>query len=256
LLCTGSAIASEKKTALFDPKPSTTAPRHNSDGAPAGLPGCLNTGLYIAGSHRVITEHNVRTTMKTAGAVVSESEELRKTDITYDFAFGGIRDANYVTKNNTGVPIAQYRIVNNNLVELGTYRSATGFAAHPEPSIVYFDLKEGETRRSEQNVQTNAMEPSGNFLLADTDYDFTYLGREEIAVGSDRTIFKTCRVVVEMADMGEFVRRTTYWYALGSGIAVRSSSYWNDPGDPGGERVIIVTRELYEATIDGVPVKP
>lgn len=221
----------------------------------AGLAGCLNTGLYIGGTHRVITEHNVHRKHTTGGALDFESENLRKTDVTYAFAFGGIGDSNYVLKDSSGVSLAQYRLVNDNLVELGGYRS-TAFAAHSEPSVVYFDLKEGETRRSEQRVQTNAVDEFGNFLLSDLDFDFTYLGREEIAVGTDRTIFKTCRVLVEAVEEDPFEQRTTFWYALGSGIPVRSSSYWNDPYDPGGVRESITTRELFSATIDGMPIKP
>lgn len=251
-----SAFGFGEKDSLSLPKFDTTGPRHTSDGAPAGLAGCLNTGLYTRGSHRVITEHNVHTKGTTGGALDFEKEDLRKSDITYAFAFGGMRDANYVSKNSSGVPIAQYRIVNDTLVELGIYRGAAGFVAHPEPSSVYFDLKEGETRRSEQLVQTNAVDEFGNALLADTDFQFTYLGREEIAVGADRTMFKTCRVLVEAVEEEPFIRRATYWYAVGSGIPVRRSNYWNDPYDPGGMREITVTRELFSATIDGLPVKP
>lgn len=255
LICSCNAFGMEKKDEFSLPKFDTTEPRHTSDGAPAGLAGCLNSALYIGGTHRVITEHQVHTRHTIGGALDSESQDLRKKDVTYAFAFGGIGDANYVLKDSSGVSIAQYRLVNNNLVELGTYRSAT-FAEHPEPSFVYFDLKEGETRRSEQRVQTNAVDEFGNFLLSDLDFDFTYHGREEIAVGTDRTIFKTCRVVVEAVEEAPFERRTTFWYAVGSGIPVRSSSYWNDPYDPRGVREYVVTRELFSATIDGRPVKP
>jgi len=249
----GSDTADPEQPKASEKPPTTEALAPNtSEGAPAGLAGCLNRQLYTGGTHRFIAEYKLTLSDNMTGEI---SSLRRKVDATYSFQSGKPNDALFEVQTPEGLPLTEFRLSGSTISFLGTFDSARGFVVNPQPSQSFFDLKDGESRRSVQSVWRHGVDSeTGEPVFDDTDFDQIYVGREDVEVAGE--IFKACRVEFKAVDVAPFFRSSTVWYAVGSGVALRTVGEEVDPGHPDGLLTLRSTDELLSGTIDGRPIKP
>ena len=230
--------------------PAGSEPLVSSAGAPERMPGCLNSNLYRDGPHVVETVTRVTDADLTSYTLSSRSTYTVSEE--RDDGSSVVSVESSVTRDS-GSPFAftyVYELDGFVLTLIGPIRE-TGLAPDPDPQEWFFGLAPvEESGVSTASVDRGARsEEDGSILYTDVSNLQTYLGNEMI--DTPMGAFEACRVSYRASDG---LSESTYWYAVGSGIVVKTQNFFYDVGPD-----LITTEsgsQLESASINGVMISP
>ena len=225
-------------------------PLFSSAGAPERMPGCLNSNLYKGGPHLVNTLTRV-----TNADMTSYTLNTRSTYTVLEERDDGSSlvsvEASITTDSGLASTITNvYDLDGFVLTLIGPVRE-TGLAPDPDPQEWFFGLAAVE----ESGVSTALVdrgarsEEDGSILYTDVSNVQTYIGNE--VIDTPMGAFETCRVSYGASDG---LSETTIWYALGSGITVKTQNFFYNVGP---DRITTESGSQLEfASINGTTISP
>ncbi len=226
-----------------------TKPLINTEGAEAGLRGCINRPLYFNGPHTVSftqTEGLRQPYWETTFDSTFETEIRYEALKVNDDGTSEVAVVKTTTKSASGnaISVAYTEILDG----YNIYETVVGTAI-PDDSVYveYFNIEEGESVPQTINIRTEA-EP-----LFETRID-EYIGREDITVAGN--LFKACRVDSLFTvddELPQFRRRLVQsaWYGVGTGLLLLKEAV-NYPDSPQDE--LISSTVMTSAQINGTKI--
>lgn len=197
-------------------------PLLNSDGAEAGLAGCMNRGLYVNGPHTVTVTQQESIVQPYWDTIFNDELSIEEQFNVIDLSAEGIAQVDvtqttFRSLNGTSVTaVIPYTVEGYQRRIVGASRDMP----NPNPYIEHFNLEEGVSIPQAINVGT----PTAQNFMTRVD---TYVGREEITIAG--RVVKTCRVdstFSQDSDQPQFrlLGEWSTWFGLGTGLELRRDS--------------------------------
>ncbi|MFK7975355.1 MAG: hypothetical protein AB8C02_04430 [Halioglobus sp.] len=222
-------------------------PLLNTQGAQAGLKGCLNRGLYVNGPHTLTT-----TTYTTASKPYWDTMFSDTVSTAYHYNVLKVSDdgvsevdvkrtVNSSSRSSAITSVLHYELEGHQLRLVGPNRNTQ----NPNAYVEHFDLEEGVEIPQTINAGTDASP------IVFTRLD-TYRGREEINI--EGRAMKACRVdslLTADAQPPKFRRwsLSSTWYAVGTGLTLQVESTTHPDSE---QDTLLETKVMTAAELNGV----